>query len=291
MSDQNTLLVTGASGHLGRRVLELLLEAGAGKIIATTRHPEKLADFAALGVEVREADFDDPVSLVNAFGGADRLLLISTDATDAPGHRLQQHINAVNAAKSAGVSHIVYTSLINPEPGSPVLLAPDHWGTEQALTESGVGFTSLRNNVYTEMLIGVLERAKATGAVASATGEGKIAHVTREDCARVAAAALASSFEGTQKLDVTGPAAYTYAELTDIIASVLGKSVTYVPLTLETLIDGMVQAGLPRPVAEAYASFDAGIAQGKMDVVSTTIQDLTGRAPISVENFLTGFAG
>lgn len=291
MPDQNTLLVTGASGHLGRRVLELLLEANAGKMIATTRNPEGLADFSARGVEVREADFNDPAGLANAFRGADRLLLISTDATDIPGRRLQQHLNAVSAAKEAGVSHIVYTSLISPEPGSPVLLAPDHWGTESALAESGMGYTSLRNNVYMEMLIDVLEQAKKTGIVASATGDGKIAHVTREDCARTAAAALASSFEGTRVLDVTGPAAYSYAELTAIMAKLLGQPVTYMPLTLDALIDGMVAAGLPRPAAEAYASFDAGIAQGKMNVVSSTVQDLTGRAPTSVVDFLSEFAG
>src|SRR5262249_19713219 len=139
----STLLVTGASGHLGRRVLELLLEAGAGQIIAATRTPEKLADFAQRGVVVRHADFDDPASLAEAFKGAERLLLISTDAIGTPGLRIQQHTNAIKAAEEAGVSHVVYTSLINPEPGTPIAIAPDHYGTEQALAQSKLGFTVL----------------------------------------------------------------------------------------------------------------------------------------------------
>ncbi|HEU5098574.1 MAG TPA: NAD(P)H-binding protein, partial [Roseiflexaceae bacterium] len=116
---QQTLLVTGASGHLGRRVIELLLEANAGHVIATTRSPDNLADLAARGVEVRKADFDAPGSLASAFAGADRLLLISTDALDGTDRRIVQHRNAVKAAEQAGVTHVVYTSFTNTEPGNP----------------------------------------------------------------------------------------------------------------------------------------------------------------------------
>src|SRR5436190_8513588 len=126
---QPTLLVTGASGQLGRRVVELLLEKGASSIIATTRTPEKLADFAARGVVVRPADFDDPDSLARAFAGAERLLMISAQIFDLEGTRLRQHLNAVRAAGAAGVKHAIYTSLVNPGSESPILLAPDHAGT------------------------------------------------------------------------------------------------------------------------------------------------------------------
>src|SRR5689334_9931004 len=111
VTHHQTLLVTGASGHLGRRVIELLLESNAGHLIATTRSPDKLAGLAARGVEVRQADFDDPGSLAAAFAGADRLLLISTDALDGTDRRIVQHGNAVAAAEQAGVKHVVYTSL------------------------------------------------------------------------------------------------------------------------------------------------------------------------------------
>ena len=132
----NTLLVTGASGQLGRRVIHHLLrthQVPAARIIATTRKPDALADLAAEGVVVRQADFEDPASMVRAFVGAQRLLLISTDALDRPGRRLEQHQAAVAAAVGAGVNHVVYTSMLKPEPGSPIPFAPDHFGTEQGV--------------------------------------------------------------------------------------------------------------------------------------------------------------
>lgn len=281
-----TLLVTGASGHLGQRVLELLLESGEKNIIATTRTPEKLAAFAARGVTVRAADFDDTASLVAAFTGADRLLLISTDALDRPGRRLQQHQNAVAAAKTAGVKHILYTSLTNPEPTSPILLAGDHYGTEQAIIASGLGYTILRNNVYTEMLIDTAKRAIATGQLVAAAADGKTGYVTREDCARAAAAALAASFDGQRILDVTGPTTVSQADIAAIAQDLSGKPVTYVAIPHATLVDGMVSAGLPRPIAEVYASFDAGITAGTLDVASNAVESLTGKVPTSVKDFL-----
>ncbi len=180
---QPVLLVTGASGHLGRHVIELLLEARAGTIIATTRTPEKLADFSAQGVLVRQADFNDPASLSEAFAGVDRLLLISTDVLGEPGLRLRLHRAAIKAAQEAGVSHVVYTSLVGPGPDSPVLFAPDHYGTETALADSTLDWTVLRNNIYAEILLGSLGQAMQTGQLFSAAAQGKTAYVTREDCA------------------------------------------------------------------------------------------------------------
>src|SRR3954454_25286486 len=126
-NSHRTLLVTGASGHLGQRVIELLLEANAGHVIAATRTPEKLAHLAARDVEVRKADFDDPSTLTEAFAGVDRLLLISTDALDGTDRRQVQHRNALNAAARAGVTHVAYSSLTNPAPGSSLAIARDHY--------------------------------------------------------------------------------------------------------------------------------------------------------------------
>lgn len=284
---QPTLLVTGASGHLGRRVLELLLEANTGPIIATTRSPDDLDDFAEQGVTVRYADFDEPASLGGAFAGADRLLLISTDATGVPGKRIEQHRAAVEAAGEAGVQHVIYTSLINPEPGSPVAIAPDHYATEQALEASTMGWTVLRNNVYMNTLIGGLQQAlKMGGKLVSAAGDGKIGYVAREDCARAAAAALAAPFEGRRTLDITGPEAVSQADLAEIGTQVTGQAITYIPVAPGTLIDNMAAAGLPRPVAEMIASFDMAAAQGVLDMATSAVKDLTGRRPVSVSEFL-----
>ncbi|MEO8609298.1 MAG: SDR family oxidoreductase [Chloroflexota bacterium] len=284
---QPTLLVTGGSGHLGKRVLELLLEQPAGTIVATTRTPEKLADFAARGVIVRKADFDDEASLVEAFAGVDRLLLISTDALDAPGHRLQQHINAVKAAEQAGVSHVVYTSIVNPTSDFVAFVNVDHSGTEAALTASKLGFTVLRENIYTEMLLPSLGQALASGSLFAAKGAGKTAYITREDCAQAAVAALLSDFNGRRTLDITGPEAVTQADVAAIASAISGRPIQYVPLELEGLIQGMVGAGFPRPLAEAFATFDTATAQGQFITATDTIETLTGRKPISIADFLT----
>lgn len=284
---QPTLLVTGASGHLGRYVVELLIEAQAGTIIAATRTPEKLADLSARGVIVRQADFDNPSSLAAAFVGVDRLLLVSTDAVGTPGQRLKQHRAAVKAAEEAGVSHVVYTSLMNPGPDSPVLLAPDHHGTETALADSKMEWTVLRENLYSENLISALGQAVQMKNLFSAAADGKAAYITREDCARSAAAALVSTFTGRWTLDITGPEALSQADLAAIATRITGQQVTYIPLKLEVLIQNMVAAGLPRPLAEAYASFDTAIAQGKLGTVSSAVEDLTGRKPTSVADFLS----
>lgn len=281
-----TLLVTGASGQLGRRVIELLLEANAGHVIAATRSPDKLADLAARGVEVRKADFDAPSSLADAFAGVDRLLLISTDVLDGTDRRQVQHRNAVKAAEQAGVKHVLYTSITRPEPGSPIAIAPDHYATEQALAASSLDWTSLRNNVYTDMFLQSLPRAVATGQLVAAAGDGGAVYVTREDCARAAAAALAAHDSGRITLDITGPAIVTHAELARILSAITERPVTYVPVAPEAIVAGMVAAGLPEFVARLLVTFDIGIAQGTLAVASSTVADLTGKAPQSVADFL-----
>ncbi|AKT40224.1 SDR family oxidoreductase [Chondromyces crocatus] len=281
------LLVTGAGGQLGRRVLELLLAKGAGPLIATTRDPAKLADLSARGVEVRHADFDDPASLQEAFAGAGRLLLISTDALDRPGRRIEQHRRALDAAVKAGVKHIVYTSLTNPGPGSPVTFAPDHQGTEDAIAQSGLGYTVLRNNLYADLLPSALARAAATGQLLAATGEGATGYVTREDCARAAAAALASDFAGQRTLDVTGPTTITHRELARLAADLTGKPVDYVIIPLSALENGLQQAGLPPTLAAAYASFDEAIARGSLNVTTRAVEDLTGQPAEDVRTYLS----
>lgn len=281
------LLVTGASGHLGRRVVELLLERGEKNIIATTRNPAKLSDLAAKGVTVRAADFDDQASLVTAFTGAERVLLISTDALDRPGRRLEQHLNAVAAAAKAGVTHVVYTSLFHPDPDSAVTIAPDHWGTEQALAKSALSWTVLRNSLYTDYLIPSLARAVATGEHVTATGTGGTAYVTREDCARAAAAALASTDTSNKTYDVTGPTVVTQAELAKLASEQTGKPVKNIAVPADGLRAGLTGAGLPAGLVDLLVSFDVAIANGEYASTSTAVKELTGSNPTAPKDFLT----
>jgi NAD(P)H dehydrogenase (quinone) len=282
-NDQPTLLVTGASGQLGRRVVELLLEAGASTIVATTRTPDKLTDFANQGVIVRHADFNQPDSLPEAFAGIDRLLLISTDSLEKPGLRVKQHQAAIQAAEAAGVSHVVYTSVVNPGPESVI---PDHYETEQALAASKLDWTVLRNNLYADLLPGKIGQAIEMGQLFSAAGNGRIAYISREDCAQAAAAALLSSFNGRRTLNITGPEALSAADLATLASKIANKSVTYVPLTKEELIKNMVAADVPQPVAQFLAALDAATARGQFDALSDDFAELTGHQPTAVADFL-----
>lgn len=286
MADQPTLIVTGASGHLGSRVVELLLEGGHTALVATTRTPDQLAQFAARGVTVRFADYDQPDSLAKAFEGADRLLLISTDALGIPGQRLNQHRTAVKAAEQAGVRHVVYTSMPNPVPDNPIIIASDHHRSEQALDASGMGYTILRNNFYTEILLNSYEQALKLGSHIHANGQGKVGYVTREDCARAGAAALAADFNGRRVLDITGPDAVSDVDLAHLFSTMAGRSIPNVEITPNAMLTNMTGAGVPQPVAAMYTSFAAGTAKGVADIVSGAFTELTGQPPTTVRDFL-----
>jgi len=212
--NQSRVLVAGGSGRLGQMVLEQLLQAGASDIIATTRTPQKLGAYESFGVDVRYADLNDPQTLSKAFKGADRLLLISTNDLFS-GKRMQQHKNAIAAAKRAGVHHILYTSMPEPEASTAVPFSPDHVVTEQAIQESGLGYTILRVAWYAEnpIELGLIPAALQTGTWLTSVGAGKIAYVTRFDVARAAAAALVQGGDASQIYNISGPQAMSAADL------------------------------------------------------------------------------
>lgn len=290
-----TLLVTGASGAFGQRVLHHLVETlgvAPQRIVATTRRPDTLAAWAARGVTVRAADFDDAAALAPAFAGAARLLLISTDALDRPGRRLAQHQAAVAAAAQAGVQHLVYTSMPAPE-RSKVLIAPDHAGTEAALVASALqGWTVLRNHWYFENLEASLPGILANGGQwFHAAGDGRQANIARDDLARAAATVLAGEAGGRQTYTLSGGEALSTAEMAAQLSTALGRPITAVPVPLEGLVQGLVAAGLPEPVARIYASFDTNTAAGEVATVSGDCERLTGRRPQTFAAWLQAHAG
>jgi NAD(P)H dehydrogenase (quinone) len=274
MSD--SLLVTGASGHLGQRVLHHLvntLDVPASRIIATTRKPATLADWAAKGVTVRATDFDDQASLVAAFQGAARLLLISTDAM---GRRVAQHQAAIDAAVTAGVNHVIYTSMPRAD-NSLVLFAPDHASTEAALAASSLpSWTVLRNNWYFENLFLGLPSALASGKWFTATASGRTADISRDDLARAAAAALARGDRRKATYTIGGAKARSVSETAALVSQALGKPIEVIQVTVEDLVKGMVAHGLPEPIARVFASFDASIAAGELADVTGDFKALTG---------------
>lgn len=283
-----TLLVTGASGQLGSAVVRHLLDTlkfPAERLIVTSRSPDGLANLAARGVTVRAADFDQPDSLVAAFTGADRLLLVSTDALMEPGKRLIQHRAAVQAAADAGVQHVVYTSLPSADT-SHVSFAPDHWGTEQALSASSLGWTVLRNAWYFENLAYFLPGALATGEWATAAGEGRIAYIARDDLARAAAIALASDNTTNCVLTLTGERAWSAHDIAARVSALTGKPLSVVDITPEQLVDGLKAHGFPPVLADVFASFDAATAAGDLGAVTDDYAQLTGQSPTPLDAWL-----
>jgi NAD(P)H dehydrogenase (quinone) len=279
-----TLLVTGASGNLGRAVLDALLEKKASPIVATTRDPSKLKAYADRGVEVRAASFDDPASMAKAFQGADRALLISTDAIDKPGHRPAQHIAAIKAMETAGVKHVIYTSLPDPQHSS-TLIAKDHADTEAALVASKLTHTILRNNMYLHMQ--PFPQALQSGEFVDARGSGATAFVTREDCARAAAGALAdATLTSREVLDVTGPEALNSDQLAALLTEIFKKPVKHVSVPTAAMKDGLMKHGLPAPIADVIVSFDIAISKGELARITDTVQRFSGKPAQSVRAYL-----
>jgi len=192
----------------------------------------------------------------------------------------------VAAAASAGVKHAVYTSMPNPET-SPVVFAPDHLGTEQALQASGLSWTILRMCWYTDFLIPTLAPAVASGKLIAATAQGGAPYVTREDCAQAAAAALASTDASNKTWNITGPAVVTYTELATLASELTSRPVTYVPVEAAERTAQLVAVGTPEPIAKMLVSGQLAIAQGKMGTATTAVKELTGREPVSVRDFLS----
>ncbi len=280
------ILVTGGSGRLARRVIELLLESNAGPLATTTRNPEQLADLASRGVEVRQADFALPeAELAAALRGARRMLLVSTNTLEAWGARFRHHERAIRAAVDVGVRHIVYTSITFPYPTSPVPLAKDHFDTENLLREVGVEYTFLRNNIYADSLLFTLPEAVRTGRLKAAAGEGRAAYVTREDCERAAAGALLRG-ETRCSYEISGPEALSFSDLARIASELSGREVVYEPLAPEHWKAELIAAGMDPMLAELWVGYDRAIGEGLLDLVTRDVERLAGTGPQKVRDFL-----
>lgn len=288
MSAQYPVIVTGASGHLGRGVVDHLLhslQVAPEHIIALSRHPEKLADLKAIGVDVRAADFDDTASLQQAFAGGKRLLLISTDTIDTPGKRLQQHLNAVDAAKKSDITYLVYTSMPKPE-GSSLLFAGDHLDTEKAVQNSGKSWTILRNNWYFENLYLSLGHALQTGHWYSAAAEGKVAHIGRQDLAYAAAVAISADISSGKTYTLTGSEAFSEPEIITLVQAIAEKPLQFVAVTEEQKVAALKQAGLPDYLARVLVSFDTNTRLGGVAEITDDFYRLTGKHPQRYSDWL-----
>lgn len=281
-----SLVVTGATGHLGRLAVEALLESGVSPegIVATGRRVETLGDLAERGVTVRRADYDDPASLAAAFEGAEKVLLVSGSEV---GKRVAQHRAAIAAARDAGARLVAYTSITRADT-STLLLAQEHRATEQALAESGVPYVLLRNSWYLENYTAQLPTYLEHGIVGAA-GTGRVSAAARTDYAAAAAAVLTADGQEGQVPELGGDA-FTMAELAAAVSEATGREITYTDLPADAYRHVLVDAGLPEPVAAVYADGDRGIADGELFVEGDDLRKLIGRPPTSLADAVRDLA-
>lgn len=273
-----TIAITGATGHLGQLVIEKLKQkVDASEIVALVRTPSKAA---GLGVATREADYTRQDTLDVALKGVDTLLLISGNEI---GQRAVQHENVIRAAVKNGVKRIVYTSLLHADK-SPLNLAPEHVQTEQALKNSGLDYTILRNGWYSENYTGSIAPALGLGAFYGSAGEGKISSAPREDYAEAAVVALTGQGHEGKTYELAGDEFYTLTDLAAEITAQSGKDIPYRNIPEADYAAALKNAGLPDGFAEAIASWDTGASQNALFDDSHVLSKLIGRktTPIAV---------
>ena len=266
-----TIAITGATGQLGRIVVEKLKQkVDSSTIVALARNPEKAA---SLGVTARQADYDDVKSLESAFAGVEKVLLISSSEI---GKRASQHKNVIEAAKKAGVKTIVYTSLLHADTSS-LSLAAEHVETEALLQNSGIAHVILRNGWYTENYTGSLGGAVQAGALVGSAGDGKISSATREDFAEAAVAVLTGTGHEGKVYELAGDVSYTLTDLAAEVSRQVGKTIPYNDLPEADYAAILTKIGLPEGFAAALASFDVEASKGVLFDESRQLSKLIGR--------------
>lgn len=267
-----SVVVTGATGHLGRLVVQHLLAGGlpADEIVAGGRHVERLAD---LGVRTAAVDYDDSASLEAAFAGAETVLLVSGSEV---GQRVAQHGRVIAAAAAADVRRVVYTSAPHADTTS-LVLAPDHKATEELLRGSGLAWTILRNNWYTENYVGALDQARSTGVILTSAGDGRVASASRDDFAAGAAAVLLGGDHDGRVYELSGDVAWTFDELAEAASTVLGVPVVAQQVSFDEHVAILLGAGLDEGTAGFVATLDADIRRGDLAGATSDLRTLIGR--------------
>ncbi|MFF4320245.1 SDR family oxidoreductase [Streptomyces sp. NPDC001568] len=279
-----SIVVTGATGSLGRLVIEELLNrVPAERVTAVVRDEAKAADLAARGVEVRVADYDDPASLARAFRAGDRVLLISGSEV---GRRVPQHTAVIKAAEAAGVAQLAYTGILG-GPEADFDLAAEHKATEQAILDSGLPHTFLRNGWYHENYTAQLPGVLAHGAVVGSAGEGRIASAARADYAAAAAAVLTGDGHLNRVYELSGDTAWGLAEYAAEVARQSGQEVAYAAVSADEHLAILIGAGVPEGFAAILVDVDAAIARGRLAGTSGDLARLIGRPTTPVATAVT----
>ena len=280
------ILITGATGNLGKATLEFLLKkVPASSVAAMARQPEKLADVKALGVDVRQGDYTDPASLLNAFKGIDTLFLVSSsDMTD----RAAQHINAFDAAKQSGVKHIVFTSFQRKQDsGSPIqFLAQSYIDTEKHLKASGVTYTILKNGLYADALPMFLGQTVLETGIFFPAGTTKSAYTSRKDMAEAAANVLAGTGHENKEYELATEENVSFNDIASILSELSGKTVGYVDPAKEVFIDALTKGGVPEGMIGMATGFAEAIRIGEFASGKTDLERLLGHSPTRMKESL-----
>lgn len=292
------VIVSGASGQFGGAAARMLLERiPAGDLIVFSRSPGKLADFAEAGADVRQGDFDDPAALPAAMEGGEKLLLISTVRV---GSRVEQHTAAVEAAKAAGVRHVVYTSLLGVrKPGNPSVEGFDHLATETMIEASGLAYTHLRNSLYAEAVATAMAiPALQAGHKPENAGDGRVPIVSRDDCVATAVGVLTQEGHENKAYDVTGPEMWTLPDAMALVGAMAGKPIHVERVDDEGMFAYFDSLGVARKASdvvpdgpipwasEGMVTFGQSIREGFMDVESDDVERITGRTPRTLKSVL-----
>ncbi|CAN5314587.1 SDR family oxidoreductase [soil metagenome] len=276
--DSMSIIVTGATGHLGRLIVESLLRNGtpAGEIVAAGRNTGVLDDLKARGVRVARIDYDEPSTLDGVTSSGDVVMLVSGSE---PGRRVPQHSAVIDAAKTAGAARIVYTSATNAR-NTSLVLAPEHKATEEYLEASGVPFTVLRNNWYNENYEGTVAQARQTGTVVTSTGDGRVASASRSDYAEAAAVVLASEGHEGKVYELGGDTAWNFAEL----AALLGAA--FENVAPEEHLAILTGAGLDEGTAGFVVALDGNIREGVLGTPTGDLSRLIGRPTTTIAEYV-----
>ncbi len=283
-------MITGASGQLGARVIDALLQGHAPDTIgALVRRADAVAPLQARGVTVLIASYDDLPALTAAFAGVDRVLLISSSEVGA---RVQQHANVIAAAKAAGAGFIAYTSLLGADRSPLGILPPEHVATEQALAASGLHHVILRNGWYTENYAMSAAGALQHGALIGAAGQGLISSAARADYADAAAAVLAGELPPSGTVyELAGDDAYTLDALAAHLSAHAGKPVPYINMSEADYAAALIGAGLPEGLARVLADSDRGASEGGLFSADRTLSRLIGRPTTPWRDTITAQLG
>lgn len=283
------ILITGATGNLGKEVVNFLLKKVDKKeVVALARNESKASDLVAKGVEVRIGDYDNYPSLVKAFSGIDKLYFVSGSDVVKRG---AQHKNVVKAAKECGVKHVVYTSFqrTNETASSPIaMVARVHLDTEQMLKESGMAYTILKHTLYLDMLpLFMGDKVLQSGTIFLPAGEGKVSYALRKDLAEAAANILHSNGHENKIYEFSASTSISFKEIAAVLTDLSGKTIKYVSPSQEEFQQAMSNAGVPAEIIGTVAAFCGGIKQGEFDHPAATLTEILQREPVTVKDYLT----